>query len=128
MWAGFETRFDGILRNLAYHSELLDKEAAAAEISKAVGYYKVEAENWERQEHEWEAVKYQAVLTWLGTSGTLPADTLDQHILGCLPNSCDWFIQHSKTQLWLGDSTKNALLWLYGKPGAGLYADLLRSK
>jgi hypothetical protein len=56
MWAGFESRFNGILKNLAYHAELADKEAAAADIAEAVRRSKVDDEKWEQQEHEWNAV------------------------------------------------------------------------
>lgn len=63
--------------------------------------------------------KIQRVLAWLGTSDTLPADILDRHLRDYLPGSCDWFVQHKSTQLWLGDSKKTSLLWLCGKPGAG---------
>ncbi len=119
MWAGFESRFSTILSRLAYHNELLDKEALAADISNAVKHNKEEAENWEQQEREWEALKVRTVLSWLETSGPLPEDTLERHSQYCLPSSCDWFIQHEQTQSWLKDGTGNALLWLYGKPGAG---------
>ncbi|KAI4684058.1 hypothetical protein J4E81_009221 [Alternaria sp. BMP 2799] len=81
MWAGFESRFNGILKNLAYHTELADKEAAAADIAESVRRSKADDENWEQQEREWTA--------------------------------------HEATDLWLGDSAKNPLLWLCGKPGAG---------
>jgi hypothetical protein len=138
MWAGFESRFNGILKNLAYHSELADKEAAAADIAEAVRHSKADDESWEQQEREWTAVsinqyilygrqeltqyqvKIQKVLAWLGTSDPLPADLLDRHIRDCLPGSCDWFMKHKATELWLGDSAKNPLLWLCGKPGAGM--------
>ncbi|KAF2833694.1 hypothetical protein CC86DRAFT_13602 [Ophiobolus disseminans] len=119
LWAGFEVRFNSILRSLAYHSELVDKEAVAADISDAVRRYKEESEKWEQQEREWEATKIRTVLSWLETSGTIPADAVEQLIHDCLPNSCDWFIQHYQTQSWLDDSGNNALLWLCGKPGAG---------
>jgi hypothetical protein len=119
MWAGFESRFSRILQNLAYHSELLDKEAVAADISNAIRRHKEDSAKWEQQEREWEALKLQTVLSWLGTSEDIPADTLDRYLRDCLPGSCDWFVQHNKTQSWLEDSSKNALLWLYGKPGAG---------
>jgi hypothetical protein len=56
MWAGFESRFNGILKNLAYHSELADKEAAAADIAEAVRHSKADDESWEQQEREWTAV------------------------------------------------------------------------
>lgn len=56
MWAGFESRFNRILKCLAYHSELADKEAAAADISEAVRRSKVDDEKWEQQEREWNTV------------------------------------------------------------------------
>ncbi|KAH8635933.1 hypothetical protein IG631_07767 [Alternaria alternata] len=120
MWLGFESRFNEILKSLAYHSDLADKEAAAADIAEAIRRSKADDERWERQENEWNAAKVQKVLAWLGTSDTSPADLLERHIHNCLPGSCDWFIKHNATQLWLGDSTKNPFLWLCGKPGAGM--------
>jgi hypothetical protein len=56
MWAGFETRFNEILKNLAYHGELVDKEAAAADIAEAFRRSKADDEKWERQEREWNTV------------------------------------------------------------------------
>lgn len=124
MWAGFETRFSTILRRLAYHGELMDKEATAVDISDAVKRNKEEDEKWSQQESEWQATKVRTVLSWLGANDSLPEDALERHTQNCLPSSCDWFIQHRKTQLWLKDGTENVLIWLNGKPGAGqsLYA------
>ncbi|CAN9085629.1 unnamed protein product [Alternaria alternata] len=119
MWAGFESRFNGLLKNLTYHSELVDKEASAADIAEAFRRSKINDEKWEQQEREWNSAKVQTVLGWLETSDTMPADILEHHLQDCLPNSCDWFVQHEETQLWLEDATKNPLLWLCGKPGAG---------
>ena len=56
MWAGFESRFNGILKDLAYHSELADKEAAAADIAEAVRRSKADNAKWDQQEREWRAV------------------------------------------------------------------------
>lgn len=56
MWLGFESRFNGILKSLAYHSELADKEAAAADIAEAVRRSRADDEKWEQQENEWNAV------------------------------------------------------------------------
>ncbi|CAN9080448.1 unnamed protein product [Alternaria alternata] len=117
MWAGFESRFNGLLKNLTYHSELVDKEASAADIAEAFRRSKINDEKWEQQEREWNST----VLGWLETSDTMPADILEHHLQDCLPNSCDWFVQHEETQLWLEDATKNPLLWLCGKPGAVFY-------
>ncbi|EMD86414.1 hypothetical protein COCHEDRAFT_1116517 [Bipolaris maydis C5] len=112
MWAGFESRFNGILKNLAYHGGLVDKEAAAAEISEAV------RQTWADLARQLQA-KIQKVLAWLETNETFQADILERYMGDYLPGSCEWFVQHNETQLWLGDSAKNSLLWLCGKPGAG---------
>jgi len=56
MWLGFESRFNEILKSLAYHSDLADKEAAAADIAEAIRRSKADDERWERQENEWNAV------------------------------------------------------------------------
>lgn len=119
MWAGFESRFGTILTRLAYHSELIHKEAVAVDISDAVTRSKEEADRWEQQEREWQALKVRTVLSWLATDNPALEDSLERHIRDCLPHSCDWFIQHRKTKLWLEDGAENAVLWLYGKPGAG---------
>lgn len=119
MWAGFESRFGSILESLAYHSELVNKEAAAVNISEAVARSREEVDRWEQQEREWQAHKVQTVLSWLATDESPSEDTLDRHTQDCLPDSCEWFIQHRKIQLWLKDGAENAILWVYGKPGAG---------
>lgn len=119
MWAGFESRFGSILESLAYHSELLDKEAVAVNISDALARSTKDVGRWEQQEREWQAHKVRTVLSWLATDESPSEDILDRHTRDCLPDSCEWFIQHHKTQLWLKDGKENALFWLYGKPGAG---------
>ena len=69
MWAGFESRFNGILKNLAYHGGLVDKEAAAAEISEAVRRSKADDEKWEQQEREWNAVSIQQLYEYMRDMG-----------------------------------------------------------
>jgi hypothetical protein len=125
MWAAFTSRFDIILKNLAYHSTLVDKEAVAADISNAVMRNEEDARKWEQQEQEWAATKIRAVLSWLETNDPLQEDVLERHVRECLPGSCDWFIQHKETRLWLGEHAQNALIWLHGKPGAGRSSHLV---
>ncbi|KAI4607631.1 hypothetical protein J4E83_009528 [Alternaria metachromatica] len=60
MWAGFESRFNGIMKNLAYHTELADKEAAAADIAESVRRSKADDENWEQQ--EWKSMICSALV------------------------------------------------------------------
>lgn len=119
MWSGFESRFRDILSNLAYHTELVDKEAASVDISDALARSRLDEERWEKQEQEWRAQKIRTVLSWLSVDETSPEDILERHLHDCIPGSCDWFLDHKKTKSWLHDGVSDALLWLYGKPGAG---------
>lgn len=119
MWARFETRFDGILQRLAYHSDLLDKEAFTINVSEAVRHNQEEAARWEQEEAEWEAFKLRDVLSWLRINESSPEHTLKRHCQDSLPDSCDWFIQQDKIQLWQKHGIENALVWVTGKPGAG---------
>ena len=120
MWSRFETRFTAILRSLAYHSDLLDKEAFTINISEAVRHNQQESERWEQQEAEWYAFKIRDVLSWLRINESSPDQTLERHCRNSLPDSCDWFIQQDKVKLWQRDGIENALVWVTGKPGAGL--------
>ncbi|ORY00158.1 hypothetical protein BCR34DRAFT_606363 [Clohesyomyces aquaticus] len=119
MWGHFESRFGSILSSFAYHSELVDKEATAIDVSEASERRKQDAEKWEKQEQEWRAAKLRAVVAWLRVDGDSPEDTLDKLSRECLPGSCDWLYGHPKVELWLKDTGTTALLWLHGKPGAG---------
>ncbi|KAF2728956.1 ankyrin [Polyplosphaeria fusca] len=119
IWSGFESRFGAILSNLAYHRELVDKEAIAVDIADAVTRSRLDEERWEKQEREWRAQKIRTVLSWLSTDDTPPENVLEKHVNECIPGSCDWFLDHNKTKSWLRDGASHAFLWLYGKPGAG---------
>jgi hypothetical protein len=119
MWAGFETRFNTILQNLAYHRDLLDKEAIAIDISEAFKRHKEFGEKWAQEEREWHAAKVRNVLEWLRSNESSPEETHERHCQHSLPNSCDWFVQQDDIRVWQGDGSKNAVVWLTGKPGAG---------
>ena len=119
MWAGFETRFNTILDRLAYHTALLDKEAAAIDISDAVRRSKEDSERWELQEREWQATKLRAVLAWLKTDMSNPEEIYDRHCRDSVPDSCAWFMLHESMKLWQNDGADYTLVRLTGKPGAG---------
>ncbi|KAH7068353.1 hypothetical protein BKA63DRAFT_112495 [Paraphoma chrysanthemicola] len=118
-WARFETRFGGILQRLAYHSDLLDREAYAINISETLSHNNEELLRWERQDTELEAFKRHRVFSWLRMDESSPEHTLSKHCDDSLPTSCDWFMNQDKMQLWQNDGSENALVWITGKPGAG---------
>jgi len=56
MWAGFETRLQGILENLEYHCEQATRMLAAADFAEAIRRSGSDFETWKRQERELNAV------------------------------------------------------------------------
>jgi hypothetical protein len=85
MWSRFESRFGAILSNLAYHRELVDREAVSVDIADAVARSRLDEERWEKQEGEWRAKKIRTVLSWLSSDDTPPDDVLQRHVHDCVP-------------------------------------------
>lgn len=119
MWANFTPRFDSILSDLAYHSELLGEETTTVDFSEAVSRSRQERQRWERHEREQQFSKLQSVLSWLGSDDIPLEDELEKLLRDGLPGSCDWILQHPEIQSWWKSGAENRLVWLYGKPGAG---------
>jgi hypothetical protein len=119
MWDNFDSRFKSILADLAYHSDLVEKEAIAIDIAASSKHQKEDAERFEKQEKEWKHAKLNAALSWLGFGSHFVDPKLDTLIRDCSPGSCEWLMQHPKIEPWLQDQDPCSIVWLHGKPGAG---------
>lgn len=119
-WARFETRFSGILERLAYHSDLLDREAYAINISEILRHSGDQARRWEQEDAELDASKYHTVLSWLKMNEPSQDYIFRKHCDGSISDSSDWFLNQDKMQRWKSDCSENALVWITGKPGAGM--------
>ena len=119
MWANFDSRFNSLLSNIAYHSDLADRWANTANNVQAIERRREDLKRFEKQEKEWQASRLRAVLSWLGFSTHVLQDEVDNFIRERIPGSCDWLIERPETKLWLADDESNGLIWLHGKLGAG---------
>ncbi|PVI02267.1 hypothetical protein DM02DRAFT_702449 [Periconia macrospinosa] len=119
MWDNFDSRFKSILADLAYHSDLVDKEAVAVDIAASLRYQKEDAERFEKQEQEWKNAKLSAALSWLGFGNHVVDHIPDNLTRDCSPGACDWIFKHAKMEPWLQDQGACSIVWLCGKPGAG---------
>jgi len=119
MWANFDTRFKSILANLAYHSDLIDKEAISIDIAASSKRRKEDVERFEKQEKEWKSAKLNATLSWLGFATHVVDDKVDNLTRDCSPGICDWLLKHPSIEPWLQDQDPCSVVWLHGKPGAG---------
>jgi hypothetical protein len=119
MWDNFDSRFKSILADLAYHSDLVEKEAISIDIAASAKHQKDDAERFEKQEKEWKSAKLNAALSWLGFGGHVVDTKLDNLVRDSSLGTCEWLLKHPKIEPWLQDQGPCSVVWLHGKPGAG---------
>ena len=118
-WTGFGRRLDQILGSLAYHSDMIDREANSINIARAEQWRRNAAEEARKQEESITNTQLQSVLTWLNGRDVEQENELDLHTELIHPDSCRWVQDHKKVQRWLSTLNQDPVLWIYGAPGAG---------
>ena len=118
-WARFDTRFKGILEDLARHSELVDKEATSLAIVEAKDWRDRRLEETAKQENERSISQFKDVLSWLEATKSEQEDELDRLMSHCHSGSCNWVFENPKIKTWIRQGRDQSILWLKGKPGSG---------
>jgi hypothetical protein len=118
-WGQFDRRFKGILKDLATHTELVDKEATAAAIEQANDTRSRLLERIDKTEDEKLTEAFNAVLAWLDAARLDQEDEVDARTNNCHPGSCEWIFKNPKMKGWVSQAHVNSVLWLHGKPGSG---------
>ena len=127
LWRTFKSRFETILESLRRHRDLIDREAAAIDITQAkewraqqmrdIRQWRAErAEYLEKSEKDRLTTQVREAVAWLGAR-----DEQDNE-LNRVSDACDskhWALEDPKVLLWLDQSRYHSTLWLNGKPGAG---------
>ena len=118
-WGLFERRFGLILQKLARHSELLDREAAAAHFSEMKQFREkrqLEEDTFERERHYRMA---RDVFEWLSAAQDEQEEHLHRISDKRQPETCNWVLKDPQMQPWIEDDGGEAVLWMTGIPGAG---------
>lgn len=127
LWRAFSSRFETILESLRRHQDLIDREAAAIDITQAkewraqqmkeIRQWRTErAEHLDKSEKDRLAACLRDAVAWFG------ARDEQENELSRLSEACTskhWALEDPKVLLWLDQSRHNSILWLNGKPGAG---------
>jgi hypothetical protein len=119
-WARFETRFKPILDSLARNVELVDKEAQAISIVEAKACRSRAIEETAKREQDNLIFQRQAVISWLQTDISLQEDELHTQLDRCHTDTCNWITKNHKLSSWIKRGPGKKILWMKGKPGAGL--------
>jgi hypothetical protein len=109
-----------VLDSLRKHSDLVDKEANALNISTLQDWRLKAFENLEKVEKERFDSQFRAVMTWFDVKDYQQDDILNSLIDKSHPGTTAWLLSNPEVTVWLGNSSKNPILWLTGKPGSGL--------
>ncbi|KAK3989052.1 hypothetical protein QBC44DRAFT_242404 [Cladorrhinum sp. PSN332] len=127
-WGRFQRTFDGIFEDLKYHEALIDKTAAAVNISEAKAMRDT-MELW-RQEHLERIEKDnldKALSNYSTVAGWLKFDETDQlrvsESISSEPQryrgTTDWVTRNGKIASWMRPNHEKAFLMLHGHPGTG---------
>jgi hypothetical protein len=119
-WTRFDQRFGVVLDSLRKHSDLVDKEANALNISTVQDWRLKAFENLEKVEKERFDNQFRAVMTWFDVKDYQQDDILNSLIDKSHPGTTAWLLSNPEVTAWLGNSSKNPILWLTGKPGSGV--------
>ncbi|KAK4441886.1 hypothetical protein QBC34DRAFT_419535 [Podospora aff. communis PSN243] len=127
-WGRFQRQFDGILDDLKWNGDLIDKEANAHNI--------VEARNMRQQLDLWKerslaqlaqsqreqaARQVQGLTTWLHLDDTDQLAMLDSltEVGTSHPGTVDWVLKNRQLAAWLRPKAESRFIWLHGGPGMG---------
>jgi hypothetical protein len=118
-WKSFELRFESILNDLAYHRDLIDKEACSFDLVEATRSRQKIDEEISKAEADRESSHLQAVLTWLCVDDLPQENNLWRLKEKRSDGTCDWIFKTSQYQDWVKNVSKGPWLWLTGIPGSG---------
>ncbi|KAL9085448.1 MAG: hypothetical protein Q9165_007598 [Trypethelium subeluteriae] len=123
-WAHFASRFKKILADLAKHSELVDKEAAAFAYADAREWRDRWNEQISMQEEERAKSQLEATMAWLdiGKRDEDLEEELCRLSSRCQRGSCDWIFETPKMKAWTRQGPHQTLVWMKGKPGSAAQA------
>lgn len=75
-----------------------------------------------REDQERAVARLQASLTWLDSQDGLQESELDRLYSRTHEHSCDWIQLQKEAKTWLRIRGSQPVLWLFGKPGAGMFS------
>lgn len=127
-WGRFERRFDCILEDLKAHEDLIDKTAKAVDMSKAQESRQL-LQTWRqetldklaKEEHEQTSAQFLDIIGCLKVDESTQLKIFDAIASGPEGDTgtCDWILEQSAIQEWMGCNQKSTFVILHGRPGSG---------
>lgn len=119
LWKSFDFRFQGILKRLTHHQELLMKEVFTIDVVAARQWRIKAEEEIVRQEKQSKDFYLHDSISWLKVSDEQRDDELERLSSKRQKGTCMWVFRNPLFQAWKDDGHSDSILWVKGIPGAG---------
>lgn len=123
MWKNFGTQFDGILKSLGRHKDLVESRGTLAQYRR----YKEDMEDLKARFDDQVATEQGkqkiAVKEWLSVGDQLFKDHAEfSSIRNQYATTTRWIMANKSVEQWIdADEPDTPILWVHGIPGAGIY-------
>jgi len=132
LWRDFQSRFEGIIEALKKQRDFVDTEALSIDILEAkeaririqqdIMYRQKQATYvLEQIERNTRNDQLRHSIQWLSVDEETQEDNLARHSQQRHDETCQWIMRDPKMIPWIQDDKKHPVMWLNGKPGAGVY-------
>jgi hypothetical protein len=125
LWKSFEFRFQGILKRLSRHQELLMREAITIDIVAARQWRTQAQEELLRREKESQDFYLHDSIAWLKVAVEDHDDELERLSDKRQKGTCEWVFNNPLFEIWKEDPHAEPILWVKGIPGAGIGVQML---
>lgn len=126
-WERFDKRLRLILDDLTVYGQLAGEEQTASRLIKAQEERERRQNETDRENEGKSIIERQNVWTWLEASKLDQEQELYDLVSRCHQGSCDWVYDNPKIKSWFQQGPDHSVLWLKGKPGSGMFNDIVVS-
>jgi hypothetical protein len=119
LWKSFEFRFQGILKRLSRHQELLMKEVITIDVTDARQWRLKAGEEIIKQEKRTIDFYLHDSLAWLKMADEQIEDELETLSGKRQEGTCEWIFSNPLFHSWKDEGHGDPILWVQGIPGAG---------
>jgi hypothetical protein len=132
LWKDFESRFANIIDDLKKQRDFVDKEALSIDIVEAKdSRARLQEEIQQRQEQSLMLLeqneinagisRLQHAVAWLSVDDRDQEEHYERVSRRRHDETCKWIMRETRIDSWIRNDTKHPVLWLNGKPGAGMW-------
>ena len=120
-WRGFRSKIEHLKDNLRRYKDLIESRANIIQFEEMLGLKRQAESHFSEMRDADLSRRRRAVLQWLSPPNYQSIHEKNLETLSCYPGSGLWLLDDHRFQKWFHPLyCSSPLLWLNGKPGAGM--------